>query len=132
MSSALLTSRLFMPAQVLAPLQANNARSDGLNGRPSDDRCPPAPALYAPALFVSRPVDCFPACHQSPGWRCAARVQENPTQAEGTFPAAGRDPFSAPRNRLPFCVADIFDVPGGLPPPRGSAAPPHLQPCSLP
>ncbi|KAJ9519612.1 hypothetical protein QJQ45_013369 [Haematococcus lacustris] len=34
-SSALLTSLLFMPAQVLAPLQANNARSEGLNGKPS-------------------------------------------------------------------------------------------------
>ncbi|KAJ9531112.1 hypothetical protein QJQ45_000889 [Haematococcus lacustris] len=37
-SSALLTSLLFMPAQVQAPLQANNARSEGLNGKPSDDR----------------------------------------------------------------------------------------------
>ncbi|KAJ9528140.1 hypothetical protein QJQ45_005776 [Haematococcus lacustris] len=36
-SSALLTSLLFMPAQVLAPLQANNARSEGLNGKPSAD-----------------------------------------------------------------------------------------------
>ncbi|GFH17227.1 hypothetical protein HaLaN_13813 [Haematococcus lacustris] len=36
-SSALLTSLLFMPAQVLAPLQANNARSEGRNGRPNDD-----------------------------------------------------------------------------------------------
>ncbi|KAJ9529399.1 hypothetical protein QJQ45_013751 [Haematococcus lacustris] len=35
--SALLTSLLFMPAQVLAPLQANNARSEGLNGKPSAD-----------------------------------------------------------------------------------------------
>ncbi|KAJ9528359.1 hypothetical protein QJQ45_014338 [Haematococcus lacustris] len=59
MSSALLTSLLFMPAQVLAPLQANNARSEGLNGRPNDDRYAPAPALYAPALFVS-PVNKVP------------------------------------------------------------------------
>ncbi|GFH23495.1 hypothetical protein HaLaN_21112 [Haematococcus lacustris] len=42
--------------KVLAPLQANNARSEGLNGRPNDDRYAPAPALYAPALFVSRIV----------------------------------------------------------------------------
>ncbi|KAJ9507800.1 hypothetical protein QJQ45_019290 [Haematococcus lacustris] len=37
-NSALLTSLLFMPAQALAPLQANNARSEELNGKPSDDR----------------------------------------------------------------------------------------------
>ncbi|KAJ9527536.1 hypothetical protein QJQ45_025810 [Haematococcus lacustris] len=36
-SSAMLTSLLFMPAQVLASLQANNARSEGLNGKPSAD-----------------------------------------------------------------------------------------------
>ncbi|KAJ9533714.1 hypothetical protein QJQ45_026827 [Haematococcus lacustris] len=36
-SSALLTSLLFMPAQVLGPLQPNNARSEGLNGTPSAD-----------------------------------------------------------------------------------------------
>ncbi|GFH07405.1 hypothetical protein HaLaN_02199 [Haematococcus lacustris] len=96
-----------MPAQVLAPLQANNARSEGLNGKPSDDR-----------YGRGRIPPCMPPhCHQSPGWRRAARVQENPPQAEGTFPAAGRDPFSAPRHRLPFCVAHRFDVPGGLPHP---------------
>ncbi|GFH17472.1 hypothetical protein HaLaN_14121 [Haematococcus lacustris] len=27
-----------MPAQALTPLQANNGRSEGLNGRPNDDR----------------------------------------------------------------------------------------------
>ncbi|KAJ9516442.1 hypothetical protein QJQ45_011111 [Haematococcus lacustris] len=37
-SPALLTSLLFMPAQVLAPLQVKNARSEGLNGKPSAER----------------------------------------------------------------------------------------------
>ncbi|KAJ9513992.1 hypothetical protein QJQ45_021064, partial [Haematococcus lacustris] len=54
-SSALLTSLLFMPAQVLAPLQANNAKSEGLNGKPSDDS-----TAHVPALFVS--PHCVPAC----------------------------------------------------------------------
>ncbi|KAJ9518003.1 hypothetical protein QJQ45_004319 [Haematococcus lacustris] len=31
--------------KVLASLQANNARSEGLNGRPSDDRCAPPPCM---------------------------------------------------------------------------------------
>ncbi|KAJ9508119.1 hypothetical protein QJQ45_021456, partial [Haematococcus lacustris] len=44
-SSALLTSLLFMPAQVLGPLQPNNARSEGLNGTPSADRYAPPPCM---------------------------------------------------------------------------------------
>ncbi|KAJ9531989.1 hypothetical protein QJQ45_003694 [Haematococcus lacustris] len=47
-SSALLTSLLFMPAQVLPLLQPNNARNEGLNGRPNDDRCPRAPKKGPP------------------------------------------------------------------------------------
>ncbi|GFH17778.1 hypothetical protein HaLaN_14479 [Haematococcus lacustris] len=51
--------------KVLSPLQANNARSEGLNGNPA------------------------PTGHQSPGWRRAARVQENQAQAKGALPAEG-------------------------------------------
>ncbi|KAJ9522544.1 hypothetical protein QJQ45_008386 [Haematococcus lacustris] len=55
-SSALLTSLLFMPAQVLGPLQPNNARSEGLNGAPSADRQGKA-AKAKPAPQPGRWVD---------------------------------------------------------------------------
>ncbi|GFH13394.1 hypothetical protein HaLaN_09270 [Haematococcus lacustris] len=110
-SSALLTSFLFMPAQVLAPLQANNARSEGLIGKPSDDR-------YAQGRI---PPCMAPHCHQSPGWRCAARVQEDEAQADGTFPAEAWGAQPAPRHRVFWAT-----------PPRGTAARLFLQPCRLP
>ncbi|GFH24801.1 hypothetical protein HaLaN_22660 [Haematococcus lacustris] len=55
--------------------------------------------------------------HQSPGWRRAARVQENPPQADGSFPAEGWGAQPAPRHRLVVCAQDIPDMPGGLPHP---------------
>ncbi|GFH19233.1 hypothetical protein HaLaN_16147 [Haematococcus lacustris] len=64
--------------EVLASLQANNARSEGLNGKPSDDRCAPPPCM---------PPHCLR--HQSPGWRRAARVQEDVAQAKGAPPVEG-------------------------------------------
>ncbi|GFH18972.1 hypothetical protein HaLaN_15856 [Haematococcus lacustris] len=32
---------------------------------------------------------CLAAGHQGPGWRCAARLQEDPAEANGAPPAAG-------------------------------------------
>ncbi|GFH28942.1 hypothetical protein HaLaN_27517 [Haematococcus lacustris] len=141
-SSALLTSLLFMPAQVQAPLQANNARSEGLNGKPSDDRyarghippCMPPHCLCPGLSIVSRPVNVacqkcglyLAAGHQSPGWRCVARVQENPPQADGALPAEGWGAQPAPRHRVTVCVADFSDVPGGLPHP-GVPQRPHTS-----
>ncbi|GFH17340.1 hypothetical protein HaLaN_13953 [Haematococcus lacustris] len=100
-----------MPAQVLGPLQPNNARSEGLNGTPSADRYAPPPCM-PPHCSCPRTigVPALPACDQSPGWRCAARLQEDPPQATGPFPAAGRHPFSAPRNRVTVCAQDIGEV----------------------
>ncbi|GFH07610.1 hypothetical protein HaLaN_02438 [Haematococcus lacustris] len=74
------------------------------------------PALYAPALLVSPHYWCprIAACDQSPGWRRAARLQEDEAKATGTFPAESRHPFSAPRHRVFVCVADFSDMPCGL------------------
>ncbi|GFH21360.1 hypothetical protein HaLaN_18649 [Haematococcus lacustris] len=89
-------------AQVLAPLLANNARSEGLNGRTSADRCALAPALYAPALFVSphcvlscQSANCaWPQVIKVPG---GAVLRGCPVVAPGKPPQAPRSSQAAPQ-----------------------------------
>ncbi|GFH30715.1 hypothetical protein HaLaN_29614 [Haematococcus lacustris] len=81
------------------------------------------------------PPPCMPQhCHQNPGWRRAARVQENQAQADGTFPAEGWGAHPAPRHRVFVCVAHIADMPGGLPlpgvPQRPSSSSHAASPCT--
>ncbi|GFH16802.1 hypothetical protein HaLaN_13299 [Haematococcus lacustris] len=55
-----------------------------------------------------------PPGHQSPGWRRAARVQENEAEADGTLPAEGWGAQPAPRHCVFVCVADFSDMLGGI------------------
>ncbi|KAJ9505702.1 hypothetical protein QJQ45_006409 [Haematococcus lacustris] len=65
--------------------------------------------------------------HQSPGWRRASRVQENPKQAEGTFPAAapGAIPGGTDQRRGRVVLVDEHRTT------RVSSAVNGQQPCEM-
>ncbi|GFH20044.1 hypothetical protein HaLaN_17099 [Haematococcus lacustris] len=73
-----------------------------------------APLPCMPALCPRTiGVPALPACDQGPGWRRAARLQEDEAKATGPFPAEGRHPFSAARHRVTVRAQDFPDMPCG-------------------
>ncbi|KAJ9506534.1 hypothetical protein QJQ45_019594 [Haematococcus lacustris] len=65
--------------------------------------------------YLSKCGMCLAAGHQGPGWRCAAQVQENPSQADGTLPAEGWGAQPASSDRLLVCAQTLTPLPLRVP-----------------
>ncbi|KAJ9528019.1 hypothetical protein QJQ45_005703 [Haematococcus lacustris] len=116
--SALLTSLLFMPAQVLAPLQANNARSEALHGRPSADRAPTPPTVQPPLAPDAAPLPLLPM--RAPAQPASMDMDWEPEPDPDPEHEPEPEPAPAPPTLRPPCAR----LAARHPPPAAPTGPP--------